>query len=299
MVVYLGEPQVLVGQDLESLKRFLDAKGPGLHLFQDGLNSLRFDSDTPARDGSEDYIIGADKNLGCYTPVESIARPRVEVDMAQNGDWGGLDIAQREMMEDLASRIKDRRVLDVFARTPREAFVPLVPREFVYKDHPLPIGFEQTISQPYIVALMLQALSLKGSETVLEIGTGSGYQTALLAQLSARVVSVERVPELARDARQRLEQLGFTNVRVESVETQLGYPELAPYHAIVVSAAAPRVPDALMEQLAIGGKMVLPVGSREEQDLKLIEKRKRGKPKVKTLALCRFVPLIGDGAWKT
>ena len=209
-----------------------------------------------------------------------------------------MDISQQGMMHDLSSRIKDRRVLDAFARTPREAFVPMVSREFVYRDHPLPIGFGQTISQPYIVALMLQALSLNGSESVLEVGTGSGYQTALLAQLSARVVTVERVPELARDARVRLEKLGFGNVRVESVEGQLGYPELAPYDAIVVSAAAPRVPEALMEQLAVGGKMVLPVGSRDEQDLKLIEKRK-GKPRVKGLAQCRFVPLIGDGAWKS
>ena len=209
-----------------------------------------------------------------------------------------MDISQQGMMDDLSSRIKDRRVLDAFARTPREAFVPMVSREFVYRDHPLPIGFGQTISQPYIVALMLQALSLNGSESVLEVGTGSGYQTALLAQLSARVVTVERVPELARDARVRLEKLGFGNVRVESVEGQLGYPELAPYDAIVVSAAAPRVPEALMEQLAVGGKMVLPVGSRDEQDLKLIEKRK-GKPRVKGLAQCRFVPLIGDGAWKS
>ena len=218
--------------------------------------------------------------------------------MAQNGDWGALDIAQQGMMNDLASRIKDRRVLDAFARTPREAFVPMVSREFVYRDHPLPIGFGQTISQPYIVALMLQALSLNGSESVLEVGTGSGYQTALLAQLSARVVTVERVPELARDAQVRLDQLGFRNVRVESVEEQLGYPELAPYDAIVVSAAAPRVPDALMKQLAVGGKMVLPVGDRDVQDLRLIERRK-GKPKVKGLAQCRFVPLIGDGAWKS
>ena len=218
--------------------------------------------------------------------------------MAQNGDWGALDIAQQGMMDDLASRIKDRRVLDAFAHTPREAFVPMVSREFVYRDHPLPIGFGQTISQPYIVALMLQALSLNGSESVLEVGTGSGYQTALLAQLAARIVTVERVPELARDARVRLDQLGFRNVRVESVEEQLGYPELAPYDAIVVSAAAPRVPEALMEQLAVGGKMVLPVGGRDEQDLKLIERRK-GKPRVKGLAQCRFVPLIGDGAWKS
>lgn len=200
------------------------------------------------------------------------------------------------MMTALSSRIKDRRVLDAFARTPREAFAPLAPREIVYGDHPLPIGFSQTVSQPYIVALMLQALSLKGNETVLEVGAGSGYQAALLAQLAAKVVTVERIPDLARDAQERLRNLRFNNIRVEIVKDVLGYPDLAPYDAIVVSAAAPRVPDTLVDQLAIGGKMVIPVGQREEQELKLVERRKR-KPQVKNLALCRFVPLIGEGAW--
>ena len=216
--------------------------------------------------------------------------------MAGNGQQGALETAHRKMMSELASRIKDARVLDAFTRTPREAFVPLVPREMVYGDHPLPIGFSQTVSQPYIVALMLQALALKGHEIVLEVGTGSGYQAALLAQLAARVVTVERVPDLARDARRRLEVLNFKNVRVETVKDVLGYPDLAPYDAIVVSAAAPWVPDALVGQLVVGGKMVLPVGGREEQELKLVERRKR-KPKIRNLALCRFVPLIGDGAW--
>ena len=216
--------------------------------------------------------------------------------MAGNGQSSALEMAHRKMMSELESRIRDSRVLDAFARTPREAFVPLAPREFVYGDHPLPIGFSQTVSQPYIVALMLQALSLEGNETVLEVGTGSGYQAALLAQLAARVITVERVPDLARDARRRLEILHFTNVRVETVKDVLGYPDLAPYDAIVVSAAAPRVPDSLVHQLTVGGKMVIPVGGREEQELKLVERRKR-KPKIKNLALCRFVPLIGDGAW--
>ena len=216
--------------------------------------------------------------------------------MVGNGQQGALETAHRKMMSELESRIEDCRVLEAFARTPREVFVPLAPREMVYGDHPLPIGFSQTVSQPYIVALMLQALALKGLETVLEVGTGSGYQAALLAQLAARVVTVERVPDLARDARKRLEMLNFKNVRVETVKDTLGYPALAPYDAIVVSAAAPWVPDALVDQLALGGKMVLPVGGREEQELKLVEKRKR-KPKIKNLALCRFVPLIGEGAW--
>ncbi len=209
---------------------------------------------------------------------------------------GALEAAHRGMMKDLASRIEDARVLDAFARTPREAFVPAAPRELVYGDHPLSIGYGQTISQPYIVALMLQSLSLKGDDNVLEVGTGSGYQTALIAQMAARVVTVERIPELASEARGRLSALGFRNVRVEAVEGELGYPELAPYDAIVVSAAAPRVPKALVDQLAPGGRMVLPVGEREEQDLKLVEKRK-WKPRTKALAHCRFVPLIGEGAW--
>ena len=216
--------------------------------------------------------------------------------MAGNVQPDALEAAHRKMMSELASRIKDARVLDAFARTPREAFVPLAPREMVYGDHPLPIGFNQTVSQPYIVALMLQALSLKGDETVLEVGAGCGYQAALLAQLAARVVTVERVPDLARDARRRLDIFHFSNVRVETVKDVLGYPDLAPYDAIVVSAAAPWIPDALVDQLVVGGKMVLPVGGREEQELQLVEKRKR-KPRIKRLALCRFVPLIGRGAW--
>ena len=216
--------------------------------------------------------------------------------MAGNVQPDALEAAHRKMMSELASRIKDARVLDAFARTPREAFVPLASREMVYGDHPLPIGFNQTVSQPYIVALMLQALSLKGDETVLEVGAGCGYQAALLAQLAARVVTVERIPDLARDARRRLDIFHFSNVRVEIVKDVLGYPDLAPYDAIVVSAAAPWIPDALVDQLVVGGKMVLPVGGREEQELQLVEKRKR-KPRVKRLALCRFVPLIGQGAW--
>ena len=216
--------------------------------------------------------------------------------MTSDTTLGALGLAHQKMMDDLTSRIEDPRVLGVFARTPREAFVPLAPRDLVYRDHPLPIGFGQTISQPYIVALMLQALDLQGSERVLEVGTGSGYQAALLAQLAGKVVTVERVPQLAMDARSRLESLGLRNVRVETAGHTLGCPELAPYDAIVVSAAAPRIPDALMEQLIVGGKMVLPVGDRDEQDLMLVEKRKR-RPKKKKLAHCRFVPLIGDEAW--
>ena len=160
----------------------------------------------------------------------------------------------------------------------------------------MPIGHGQTISQPYIVALSIQSLGLTGNESLLEIGTGSGYQTALLAQLVTRVLTLERVPELAADARRRLAALGFRNVRVEAATEELGCPQFAPYDAIVVSAAAPRVPETLLDQLAKGGRMVLPVGTREEQELLVVEKTGR-KPKVKSLARVRFVPLIGEGAW--
>lgn len=233
--------------------------------------------------------------MGWYTMLKVVLQGRLDT-LTGNVQQGALDTAHRQMMIELSSRIKDRRVLDAFARTPREVFVPLAPREIVYGDHPLPIGFSQTVSQPYIIALMLQALSLKGRETVLEVGAGSGYQAALLAQLAAKVVSVERIPDLARDAQKRLTMLRFNNIRIETVEDVLGYPDLAPYDAIVVSAAAPRIPDTLVDQLAIGGKMTIPVGGREEQELKLVERRPH-RPRVKTLALCRFVPLIGEGAW--
>ena len=173
-------------------------------------------------------------------------------------------------------------------------------RSSAYEDHPLPIGVGQTISQPYIVAFMLEALSLSGPETVLEIGTGSGYQTALLAQLVRRVYSVERIESLARAAEVTLQRLGYRNVNAIVGDGSQGWAEQAPFDAIVVSAAAPQIPQALLEQLRDGGKMIVPVGPSEAQELKLVRKRE-GRAVISNLEGCRFVPLIGDqgyeGGW--
>jgi protein-L-isoaspartate(D-aspartate) O-methyltransferase len=183
------------------------------------------------------------------------------------------------------------------ACVPRELFVSPDYYYAAYEDMPLSIGFGQTISQPFIVALMTQALRLKGDEKVLELGTGSGYQTAILAELAKRIVSIERIAKLAESAKQVLDKLGCTNVEIHTAVETLGWPGGAPYDAIIVTAGAPHIPEILLEQLALGGRMVIPVGSRWEQDLLKVTKRKR-KHLVKNLGGCRFVPLIGPGAWE-
>jgi protein-L-isoaspartate(D-aspartate) O-methyltransferase len=180
---------------------------------------------------------------------------------------------------------------------PRELFVSPDYYYAAYEDMPLSIGFGQTISQPFIVALMTQALKLKGDEKVLELGTGSGYQTAILAELAKRIVSIERIDKLAESAKKVLDKLGCANVEIHNAGETLGWPDGAPYDAIIVTAGAPHIPDILLEQLAPGGRMVIPVGSRWEQDLLKVIKRKR-KHLVKNLGGCRFVPLIGPGAWE-
>ena len=200
-------------------------------------------------------------------------------------------------MDCLSQEIRDKRVLSAMARVPRERFVSPDYYYAAYEDMPLSIGFGQTISQPFIVALMTQALKLKGDEKVLELGTGSGYQTAILAGLVKWVVSIERVPQLANSARQVLDKLGYTNIEIHTAVEALGWPDGAPYDAIIVTAGAPRVPDALLEQLALGGRMVIPVGSRWEQDLLRVTRRKKGNV-VENLGGCRFVPLIGKDAWE-
>ena len=209
----------------------------------------------------------------------------------------GLEAARARLIDCLSQEIRDKRVLSVMSRVPRELFVPSDYRYAAYEDMPLSIGYGQTISQPFIVALMTQALKLKGGEKVLELGTGSGYQTAILAGLVNRVVSIERVPQLAESARQVLEKLGYTNIEIHTAVGALGWPDGAPYDAIIVTAGAPSVPDALLEQLALGGRLVIPVGSRWEQDLLRVTKRKKGNV-VESLGGCRFVPLIGNGAWE-
>lgn len=209
----------------------------------------------------------------------------------------GLEAARARLIDCLSQEIRDKRVLAVMSRVPRELFVPSDYRYAAYEDMPLSIGYGQTISQPFIVALMTQALELKGSEKVLELGTGSGYQTAILAGLAKWVVSIERVPQLAESARQIVEKLGYTNVDIHTAVEALGWPDGAPYEAIIVTAGAPRVPDALLEQLTLGGRLVIPVGSRWEQDLLRVTRKKKGNV-VEDLGGCRFVPLIGKDAWE-
>jgi len=209
----------------------------------------------------------------------------------------GLELTRARLLEYLSREISDKRVLQAMARVPRELFVLPDYYHSAYEDIPLSIGFGQTISQPFIVALMTQALKIRGNEKVLEVGTGSGYQTAILAELARWVVSVERIPQLAESARAVLEKLGYNNVEIHLAGTTLGWPSEAPYNAILVTAASPRVPDSLLRQLAIGGRLVVPVGSRWEQELYRVTKRKGGNS-VDRLGGCRFVPLIGDEAWE-
>jgi protein-L-isoaspartate(D-aspartate) O-methyltransferase len=205
--------------------------------------------------------------------------------------------ARAAVVDSLRPYIKDQRVLDAFAAVPRERFVTPELRFRAYDDSPLPIGHGQTISQPLIVAIMLDLLALRPEDRALDIGTGSGYQAALLSLLCAQVVTVERIPELASGAAEVLSSLGYANVTVHVVGEELGWPQDAPYDAIVVAAAAPEVPDALVEQLALGGRMVIPVGSRKEQILVLVEKTEAG-TRVTDRGNCRFVPLIGSGAFE-
>jgi protein-L-isoaspartate(D-aspartate) O-methyltransferase len=208
-----------------------------------------------------------------------------------------FDAARAKLIEHLRTEIKDERVLAAMARVPRERFVPLEYRPLAYEDRPLPIGFDQTISQPLIVALMTQALELAGHEKVLEVGTGSGYQAAILAELARLVITVERIQPLAENARKALDSLGYTNIVIHLATKTLGWPQEAPYEAIIATAAAPKVPPDLLAQLAIGGRMVIPVGSLYMQDLYKITRQKT-KNKVENLGGCRFVSLIGKGAWE-
>ncbi len=205
--------------------------------------------------------------------------------------------ARAGLVAHLSTEIKDKRILAVMSHVPRELFVPPELRNLAYDDTPLPIGQDQTISQPLIIAIMTEALELKGEEKVLEIGTGSGYQAAILAELARRVITVERLPALAESAKKVLASLGYINVEVHRARETLGWPKEAPYAAIIVTAAAPEVPADLLAQLATGGRMVIPVGSRYTQDLYKITRGKK-KNRIKNLGGCRFVALIGKGAWE-
>ncbi len=208
-----------------------------------------------------------------------------------------FEAVRARLIEHLSSEIKDAQVLAAMARIPRERFVSPVEQDLAYEDIPLPIGLDQTISQPFIVALMTEALELTGSEKVLEIGTGSGYQTAILAELARLVISVERLPALTERAKKALDNLGYTNVAVHPAEKTLGWQTEAPYDAIMVTAGAPKVPVDLLAQLAIGGRLVIPIGSRYVQELCKVTKRRK-KNIVQNLGGCRFVSLIGKDAWE-
>ena len=192
--------------------------------------------------------------------------------------------------------IKDPRVLEAMGRVPRERFVPDDLRASAYDDKPLPIGHEATISQPYMVAAICELLGLSGDERVLDVGTGSGYQAAVLAELAREVVSIERVPELAASARATLDGAGYGEVEVVTGDGTLGLPERAPFDAIAVAAAAPDLPPALYAQLVPGGRIVLPVGERRGQRLELVVRSPEG-PAVLRSMPCRFVPLLGSGGF--
>jgi len=220
--------------------------------------------------------------------------------LGRNADSNGeLARAREEMVaHQLADRgIRDERVLDAMRKVPRHRFVDAALRSRAYGDHALPIGSGQTISQPYMVALMTEALQLRGGEKVLEIGTGSGYQAAILAEFTPRLFTIERSAELARAAAGTLRDLGYSNVILKTGDGTLGWPEHAPFDGIVVTAGAPGMPMPLFDQLAEGGRLVVPVGDRDIQRLELVVK-KGGRPRLQTLVDCAFVPLVGAAGWK-
>ena len=195
-----------------------------------------------------------------------------------------------------ARGIDDSRVIDAMARIPRERFIDESLRAEAYSDRALGIACGQTISQPYIVALMTQALELRGDERVLEIGTGSGYQTAILAELAREIVSLERHEALSQQAARRLAELGYDRVKLVVADGTLGWPAGAPYDRILVAAAAASAPQHLIEQLAPGGILVIPLGSRDHQMLQAIHKV-GDEPQIEPLSACRFVPLVGAEGW--
>lgn len=192
-----------------------------------------------------------------------------------------------------ARRIKDEKVLKVMRTVPRHKFVPLLYQKMAYSDRPLPIGYGQTISQPYIVALMTESLKLKGDERVLEIGTGSGYQAAILAELAKEVYTIEIIPGLTKRAEETLKRLGYENIKVRCGDGYLGWPEYAPFDAIIVTCAPDHIPQPLIDQLAEGGRMVIPIADTYPQRLTLIQKKK-GKIVQEIITGCMFVPMTGE-----
>ncbi len=205
---------------------------------------------------------------------------------------------RHQLREELELRgIADARVLDAIEETRRDLFVPEAIRAAAYEDSALPIGNGQTISQPYIVALMTQELELSGDEKVLEVGTGSGYQAAILARLCRTVVTIERIPALSESARGVLAEMGIHNVLLLQGDGTLGNPEHAPYDRVIVTASAPSIPPPLYDQLKPGGRLVAPIGDESTQELVRVEKTDSG-PKTTILCGCRFVKLIGEAGWQ-
>ncbi len=207
------------------------------------------------------------------------------------------DIARARLINQLAVEIQDKRVLAAISRVPRELFVPAALASSAYDNVPLPIGANQTISQPYIVALMTASLDLNTQKKVLEIGTGSGYQTAVLAELAGKVITTERIPELLHKAETLLTRLGYKNIETHPAGETLGWQDGAPYDAIITTAGAPNIPEILVQQLAAEGRLVIPVGSRYDQELHLIIKHPERIEDI-DLGGCRFVSLIGKDAWE-
>ena len=205
--------------------------------------------------------------------------------------------ARQRLVETLREKgIRDLAVLRAFEMTPRHAFVPTGLRHRAYEDAPLPIGNGQTISQPWVHARYLELLHLTGKERVLEVGTGSGYQTVLLAHLVAQVFSIERIPALLQQARENVQRAGVNNVSLLLGDGSIGWREYSPYDAILVSAGAPSIPQPLLDQLAEGGRLLIPIGDREEQKL-VVAERKSGQVEVHDVAPVRFVPLLGSHGW--
>jgi len=214
--------------------------------------------------------------------------------MSWNEDPHYSDLRKKMVEFQIIGRgIRDRGVIDAMLRVPRHLFVPPAYRGEAYNDYPLSIGRGQTISQPYMVAAMTEALELKGEERVLEIGTGSGYQTAVLAEIVPEVFTIERDPLLAERAKELLEELGYKNIRFKIGDGTLGWPEEAPFDRIIVTAAAPTVPEPLKEQLRVGGIIVIPIGGRFGQTLVRGKKISEKELKVEELFECAFVPLVG------
>ncbi len=207
--------------------------------------------------------------------------------------------ARERMVETqlVARGIRDPRVLESMRKVPRHLFVDEALQDQAYNDHPLPISDKQTISQPYVVALMTESLKLTGHEKVLEIGTGSGYQAAVLAELAGRVFSIERHPGLALRANHVLQKLGCRNVIIRVGDGSMGWPDDAPFDAVMVTAGTPEVPQPLVDQLSVGGRLIVPVGDRISQDLILVERRSEGITKT-NMGGVRFVDLVGKWGWK-